>query len=82
LNRNQLLILEEVSRNSEKTISSLLREIEKKYNVPLSTLKLNAKILREIGLISFGNSSVAKLTSTGKIIVQIFDDEFVIFKAQ
>jgi len=76
LNRNQLLILEEVSRNSEKTISSLLREMEKKHNVPLSTLKLNAKILREIGLISFGNSSVARLTNVGKMIIQIFDSEF------
>jgi len=75
LNRNQLLILEEVSRNSEKTISSLLREIEKKHGIPLSTLKLNAKILREIGLISFGNSSVARLTNVGKMIIQVFDDE-------
>jgi DNA-binding MarR family transcriptional regulator len=75
LNRNQLLILEEVSRNSEKTISSLLREIEKKHKIPLSTLKLNAKILREIGLISFGNSSVARLTNVGKMILQIFENE-------
>jgi len=74
LNRNQLLILEEVSRNSEKTISSLLREIEKKHKIPLSTLKLNVKILREIGLISLGISSVARLTNVGKIIIQIFEN--------
>ena len=55
----------------------MLREIEKKHSVPLSTLKLNAKILREIGLISFGNSSVARLTNVGKIIIQIFENESV-----
>jgi hypothetical protein len=54
----------------------LLREIEKRHSVPLSTLKLNAKILREIGLISFGNSLVARLTNVGKIILKTFDNEF------
>jgi len=54
----------------------LLREIEKKHKIPLSTLKLNAKILRKIGLISFGNSLVARLTNVGKMIIQIFDNEF------
>jgi hypothetical protein len=32
--------------------------------------------LREIGLISFGNSSVARLTNVGKMIIQIFENEF------
>jgi hypothetical protein len=53
----------------------LLREIEKKHNVPLSTLELNTKILREIGLISLGISSVARFTNVGKMILQIFENE-------
>jgi len=47
--------------------------MEKNYAISLSTLKLNARILRELGLIRFGNSSPAKLTRTGKLIVQLLN---------
>jgi hypothetical protein len=67
-NKNQLLILQEIANNSKETITSLLLQMEKKYTIPLSTLKLNAKILRELGLIKFGNSSAARLSKTGKIV--------------
>ncbi|MEM5875358.1 MAG: hypothetical protein QXW01_02675 [Candidatus Aenigmatarchaeota archaeon] len=72
-NRNQLLILSQVAINSGKTISSLLIEIEKGFRIPLSTLKLNARILRDLKLISFGNSNPARLTSFGKLIIEILD---------
>jgi len=69
LNKNQILILSEIENNSSETITSLLTKLSKKSKIPLSTLKLNAKILRELGLITFGNS--VKLTDFGKFIVQI-----------
>jgi hypothetical protein len=72
-NKNQLLILQEAAKNSRGTITSLLLKMEKKYVIPLSTLKLNAKILRELNLITFGNSSTAKLTKAGRVIVELLD---------
>jgi hypothetical protein len=72
-NKNQLLILQEIANNSKETITSLLLKMEKKHTIPLSTLKLNAKILRELNLIRFGNSSIAKLTKTGRVIVELLN---------
>jgi hypothetical protein len=49
----------------------LLRIISKFYNIPLSTLKFNANILKKLNLISFGNSSnfqVARLTEFGNFL--------------
>jgi hypothetical protein len=75
VNKNQILILQEVANNSNKTISSLLFWMERKFKIPLSTLKLNAKILKELNLIDFGNSSVAKLTRLGKFMVEVIGIE-------
>jgi len=72
-NKNQLLILQEVAKNSRRTITSLLLQMEKKYRIPLSTLKLNAKILRELSLIECGSRSIAKLAKSGEIIVDLLD---------
>lgn len=74
-NKNQILILSQISNNSSETISSLLRKLEKEFKVPLSTLKLNAKILKDLNLIDFGNSSPAKLTELGKFIINIIGGE-------
>lgn len=71
LNNNQRIILLEISNNFTQTITSLLLEIEKKYGTPLSTLKLNARILKRLKLIDFGNSSSARLTRLGRIVLEI-----------
>jgi hypothetical protein len=71
LNRNQILILSQIENNRTETISSLLRIISKFYNIPLSTLKFNANILKKLNLISFGNSSnfqLARLTEFGNFL--------------
>lgn len=41
----------------------------------MSTLKLNAKILKELGLINFGNSSACIVTKFGNYIVKILYSE-------
>ncbi len=45
LNDNQILILTSVARQ-ERTMTSLLHSLSEEYGIPLSTLKLNARILR------------------------------------
>ncbi len=70
LNKNQLLILREIEGNAG-TITGTLNRVSKFSNVSLSTLKLNAKILRELGLISYSEFQTAKLTDFGKAIIDI-----------
>lgn len=41
-------------------MTSLLRNLSEEFGVPLSTLKLNARILRNLNLISYGAKRVVK----------------------
>ncbi len=78
LNRNQRLILQAVSEIRLATITSILRFLSREFNIPLSTLKLNARILKELGLIDFGNTKqikAAKLTPAGELVVTILNGE-------
>ena len=75
LNKNQTLILSEVSKNSFESITHLLKRISKSTGISISTLKLNARILRSLGLIAFGNGSIVHLTDFGKYIAKICLDE-------
>jgi hypothetical protein len=78
INRNQILILSSVRiNNGKKSISSILREISRGKNIPPSTLKLNSKILKQLGLIDFGdkiNFKPAKLTPVGKFVISIIEN--------
>ena len=71
INNNQLLILLNVDGIS--TITALLRSISRNHHVPLSTLKLNAKILKELGLLAWTNK--AELTGVGSFVVEVMGRE-------
>ena len=74
LNRNQRLILNSINETKNESITSLLKRISKEHKIPLSTLKLNARILRGLGLIDFGTNSDfkhAKLTKEGVEVLEI-----------
>ena len=74
LNHNQRLILEEISGSKNENITQILNKINKDNKIPLSTLKLNARILKELKLINFGTNShfqPANLTELGQDIFLI-----------
>lgn len=76
LNDNQLLILTSVSRR-RATMTSLLRALSEEEGIPLSTLKLNARILRELNLISYGSRRerrCAKVESLGDLVLRLLTD--------
>ena len=52
INRKQFLILSRIACNGDGSISSTLGATSERFHIPLSTLKLNASILRKMGLIS------------------------------
>ena len=76
LNENQVLILSNISGRGER-VSHILQRICDARGVPLSTLKLNAKILRELRLIRYGTLSMpdeAQLTSLGREVLRLVDN--------
>ena len=75
LTKNQILLLNEIEQNSTKTITSLSNKLSNKLNIPLSTLKLNSRNLKKLGLIDFEVSDPVELTKMGKLVVKILGDE-------
>ncbi|MDI6721854.1 MAG: helix-turn-helix domain-containing protein, partial [Candidatus Aenigmarchaeota archaeon] len=63
LNRNQILILREI--DGTETMTAFIRRAARIYGISESTLKANSRILKNLGMITFGNSSVAMLTDFG-----------------
>jgi hypothetical protein len=74
LNNNQILILSEVENNS-RTITSILIDLSRTTKIPLSTLKFNAKILKQLDLITLSDFSNVELTNFGKFILTIVGGE-------
>ena len=73
LNDNQVLILTSVARQ-RRSMTSLLNGLSEEYGVPLSTLKLNARILRDLNLISYGSQSDrrnAKVELLGTFVLRL-----------
>jgi hypothetical protein len=66
LNDNQLLILSRVAVNN-RPLTGLLINLSQETGVPLSTLKLNARILRELNLISYGSVGERRHAEVGPV---------------
>ena len=61
-----------------QSLTSLLKQISYEYGIPLSTLKLNARILRKLNLISYGsihNKKSAQLENLGEFVLRLLVDE-------
>ena len=58
-------------------MTSLLKHLSEEFGIPLSTLKLNARILRNLNLISYGSTRFrdAELRSLGTLILRLLSDE-------
>lgn len=74
LTDKQVLLLKEIENNSTKTITSLSTKLSNKLKIPLSTLKLNSRLLKEFDLIEFETFEPVKLTKTGRIVLKIISD--------
>lgn len=75
LNNNQLLIMENIE-GEDDSLNSFLRELSDRSDTPLSTLKLNARILKDLELIDYGTRKEPEpviLTVHGETILDILD---------
>jgi len=76
LNRNQLLILSKMVYN-DGSISSFLSRLSEAHGVPLSSLKLNSRILQDLGLIKVSKSrdsfGSAALSEEGRFVMEIMN---------
>lgn len=71
LTKNQILLLNEIEKNSTKTVTSLVNRLSKKSEIPLSTLKLNARLLKKLELIKYSVSEPVELSETGKFVLDL-----------
>jgi DNA-binding IclR family transcriptional regulator len=67
-NRKRFLILSSIDGSS--SITSLLTRLSENTGIPISTLKLNANALKDLGLVEF-NGAPARVTELGKLIMTI-----------
>ena len=67
LDEKQLLILSEV-KSRRDNITPLLLGLQERNNIPLSTLKDNAKVLQKMRLIEYGEG-YATITKTGRLLL-------------
>ncbi len=77
LNCNQIMVLLGIYEYEYSSISSILRALEIEKGIPLSTLKLNARILKELELVDFSDSGGlrgARLTEAGNAILDIVSE--------
>ena len=77
LNDNQLLILTSIA-SQRRSLTSLLKDLSEAREIPLSTLKLNARILRELNLISYGSireKKTAEVEKLGSFVLRLLGDE-------
>lgn len=72
INANQLIILSNVK--GYDGITSFLDKLSERFDIPVSTLRLNAKILRSIGLIDYNRKPI-RLTEAGKLILKIINSD-------
>ncbi|MFW6041172.1 MAG: hypothetical protein ACOC85_04990 [Thermoplasmatota archaeon] len=75
MNDNQLFLLKHID-SSYRSLNSFLRHLSNQYEKPLSTLKRNAKILKELNLINYGDKNMpspVELTTDGEIVLWILD---------
>jgi hypothetical protein len=77
LNDNQLLLLNAIAERNQ-SLTSLLKQLSEEYGVPLSTLKLNARILRELNMITYGSvheRREAKLKEFGRFVRRVVTEQ-------
>ncbi len=73
LNENQIFLLKNIE-GEYRSLNSFLRELTDGSDRPLSTLKLNARILKDLELITYGskrNPQPVELTEPGEVVLEI-----------
>lgn len=61
---------------NNRPLTGLLINLSRETGIPLSTLKLNARILRELNLISYGTNGEkreAEVEPVGSLILRLID---------
>lgn len=75
INPKRILILEEISKSNGETATALLIRLSKESPLPLSTLKLNFRKLKDLGLVPQENFKPVKLTHTGLLVLKILNSQ-------
>ena len=74
INPNQRLILSVLKTNPHLTFSGLAEDLWKERRKAVSTTKLNANVLHDLGLIAIEHHHAIQLTEFGKRILDILGE--------
>lgn len=77
LNDNQIFLLKNIDGES-RSLNDFLKEVTKNSEKPFSTLKLNARILKDLDLITYGSRTdpePVELTEPGEVILELLREE-------
>lgn|GEM_PF-912796 len=77
LNDNQIFLLKNID-GENRSLNNFLRTITKDSERSLSTLKLNARILKDLDLITYGSRTdpePVELTEPGEAIIELLREE-------
>jgi len=75
--KKQLVVLESISKDKSKSITSAAKKISEERKIPLSTVKLDLKILERLEIIKKIEKQGLKkalMSRFGKLILQIISD--------
>ncbi len=78
VNNKQIIILKALLKTTNSTLSSVLTRISETHNIPLSTLKFNAAILRRYNLIEFFNidgKRYVRISQLGRKVLNLIEGE-------
>ena len=74
--KHQLLLMKEIGKN-RTNITKILKKLNLEEKIPEATLRFNAKKLKELGVIKFGNrlnkGEIAELTPLGLFFYEILN---------
>lgn len=70
MTERRMEILEMMSHEEPKTITSMVSDVSATLNCPKSTVWMNVNLLRELGLIKSGNGMPVKVTAMGMLILE------------
>lgn len=74
LSCHQRLILREISKRTGETSTALLIRMSRDKSIPLSTLKLNFRKIRHMGLVAHEDSRPVRLSKTGMLVLKILEE--------
>lgn len=74
--KKQLMVLEAVSKDKSRSITSTSKKISEERKIPLSTVKLDLKILSQLGLVRIVDRKfkMVRISKFGRMVLRLLSN--------